>query len=119
MAKQNSVNLDITNNADGFSIAGGSTSRTLGVSGGYCDSNNQYGGTPTPEGRHSESGFTTLYNGSSLTVSSLSVSAGDYLSFLAIGQAPPFPPGTHNVTIRINNQSDANAVIDTITFQQV
>ena len=33
MAKQNSVNLDITNNADGFSIAGGSTSRTLGVSG--------------------------------------------------------------------------------------
>jgi len=34
MAKQNSVNLDITNNADGFSIAGGSTSRTLGVSGG-------------------------------------------------------------------------------------
>ena len=33
MAKQSSVNLDITNNADGFSIAGGSTSRTLGVSG--------------------------------------------------------------------------------------
>ena len=34
MAKQNSVNLDITNNADGFSIAGGSTSRILGISGG-------------------------------------------------------------------------------------
>jgi len=34
MAKQNSVNLDITNNADGFTMAGGTTPRTLGVSGG-------------------------------------------------------------------------------------
>ena len=34
MAKQNSVNLDITNNADGFSISGGVTGRTFGISGG-------------------------------------------------------------------------------------
>ena len=34
MAKQNSVNLDITNNADGFTMAGGTTPRSLGVSGG-------------------------------------------------------------------------------------
>jgi hypothetical protein len=33
MAKQNSVNLDITNNADGFDISGGTTSRKLTVSG--------------------------------------------------------------------------------------
>jgi hypothetical protein len=34
MAKQSSVNLDITNNADGFTMAGGTTPRSLGVSGG-------------------------------------------------------------------------------------
>lgn len=34
MAKQNSVNLDITNNADGFDVSGGTTSRKLTVSGG-------------------------------------------------------------------------------------
>ena len=34
MAKQNSVNLDITNNADGFSISGGTIGRTFGNSGG-------------------------------------------------------------------------------------
>jgi len=34
MPKQNSVNLDITNNADGFTMAGGTTPRSLGVSGG-------------------------------------------------------------------------------------
>lgn len=34
MAKQSSVNLDITNNADGFSISGGVTGRTFGISGG-------------------------------------------------------------------------------------
>jgi len=33
MAKQNSVNLDITNNPDGFDISGGSTSRKLTVTG--------------------------------------------------------------------------------------
>ena len=33
MAKQNSVNLDITNNADGFDVSGGTTSRKLTVSG--------------------------------------------------------------------------------------
>jgi hypothetical protein len=84
---------------------------------GYCDSSNQYGGTPTPEGRHDGRGFTTLYDGATLVVSSLSVSSGDYLSFLSIANAPPFD-GPHSVTIRINNQSDANAVLDTITFEQ-
>lgn len=34
MAKQSSVNLDITNNVDGFDISGGTTSRTLSVTGG-------------------------------------------------------------------------------------
>jgi hypothetical protein len=34
MGKQNSVNLDITNNPDGFDISGGSTSRKLTVTGG-------------------------------------------------------------------------------------
>ena len=34
MAKQSSVNLDITNNADGFSISGGTIGRTFGISGG-------------------------------------------------------------------------------------
>jgi hypothetical protein len=34
MAKQSSVNLDITNNADGFDISGGTTVRKLGVTGG-------------------------------------------------------------------------------------
>ena len=34
MAKQSSVNLDITNNADGFDISGGTISRKLGVTGG-------------------------------------------------------------------------------------
>lgn len=34
MAKQNSVNLDITNNSDGFDISGGTTSRKLTISGG-------------------------------------------------------------------------------------
>jgi hypothetical protein len=34
MAKQSSVNLDITNNSNGFDISGGTTSRTLGISGG-------------------------------------------------------------------------------------
>jgi hypothetical protein len=34
MAKQSSVNLDITNNADGFDISGGTTVRKLGITGG-------------------------------------------------------------------------------------
>jgi len=34
MAKQSSVNLDITNNADGFDISGGTIVRKLGISGG-------------------------------------------------------------------------------------
>jgi hypothetical protein len=34
MAKQSSVNLDITNNADGFDISGGTTARRLGITGG-------------------------------------------------------------------------------------
>lgn len=34
MAKQSSVNLDITNNSDGFSISGGTIGRTFGISGG-------------------------------------------------------------------------------------
>ena len=34
MAKQSSVNLDITNNSNGFDISGGTTPRTLGISGG-------------------------------------------------------------------------------------
>ena len=34
MAKQSSVNLDITNNADGFDISGGTTPRKLGITGG-------------------------------------------------------------------------------------
>ena len=34
MAKQSSVNLDITNNVDGFDISGGTTPRTLSVTGG-------------------------------------------------------------------------------------
>jgi hypothetical protein len=84
----------------------------------YCDSSNQYGGTPTPEGR-TTGGFSTLYNGSSLVVSSLSVSSGDYLAFFGFGNAPPFPPAVHSVTIRINNQSDSNAVLDTIIVQQM
>jgi len=33
MAKQNSINLDITNNADGFDIAGGTTERKLTFTG--------------------------------------------------------------------------------------
>ena len=33
MAKQNSVNLDVTNNADGFDLSGGATSRKLTVTG--------------------------------------------------------------------------------------
>ena len=82
----------------------------------YCGSSNQYGGTPTPEGSHygGSDGFTTLYNGATLVVSSLSVSSGDYLAFL--GYSNGFF-GTNSATIRINNQSDANAVIDTIIFE--
>ena len=34
MGKNNSVNLDITNNSDGFDISGGTTSRKLSVTGG-------------------------------------------------------------------------------------
>ena len=34
MAKQSSVNLDITNNPDGFDISGGTTLRKLSVTGG-------------------------------------------------------------------------------------
>lgn len=34
MAKQSSVNLDITNNVDGFDISGGTTVRKLGITGG-------------------------------------------------------------------------------------
>ena len=83
----------------------------------YCDSVNQYGGTPTPEGTVALA-FPTLYNGATLVVSSLSVSSGDYLAFLGSGNAPPFG-GPHSVTIRINNQSDANAVLDTIIVQQM
>jgi hypothetical protein len=85
----------------------------------YCDSSNQYGGTPTPEGKTIGYDFSTLYNGSSLVVSSLSVSSGDYLAFFGFGNAPPFPPAVHSVTIRINNQSDSNAVLDTIIIQQI
>jgi hypothetical protein len=85
-------------------------------SSGYGSSSNSYGGTPSPEGTHNGLGFTTLYDGATLVVSSLSVSSGDYLAFIGSANAPPF--GTNSVTIRINNQSDANAVIDTITFQQ-
>jgi hypothetical protein len=82
----------------------------------YCSSSNQYGGTPSPDGTHNGSGFTTLYDGATLVVSSLSVSSGDYLAFVGYANAPPF--GTNSVTIRINNQSDSNAVLDTITFSQ-
>lgn len=83
----------------------------------YCGSGNQYGGTPTPEGTVSQA-FPTLYNGATLSISSLSVSSGDYLAFLGSGNAPPFG-GPHSVTIRINNQSDSNAVLDTIIVQQM
>ena len=84
---------------------------------GYGGSDAQYGGTPTPTGTHigSQDGFTNLYNGSTLVVSSLSVSSGDYLSFLGVSNGEST---SYNVTIRINNQSDSNTVIDTITFQQ-
>ena len=88
---------------------------------GYCGSPNSWGGTPTPEGTSTSFGYTTLHDGSTLVVSSLSVSSGDYLSFLAYGNAPLFPPitpGENFITIRINNQTDGNAVIDTITFSQ-
>ena len=86
----------------------------------YGGSEFQYGGTPTPTGNHSggANGFADLYNGATLVVSSLSVSSGDYLAFLGYGNAPPFG-GPHSLTIRINNQSDANAVIDTIIFLQM
>jgi hypothetical protein len=86
----------------------------------YCDSGNGYGGTPTPEGTSQvgdgSDDWYYLYNGATLLVSSITVSAGDYLAFVAIGNAPPFDPGS--ITIRINNETDDNAVIDTILFQQ-
>jgi hypothetical protein len=85
----------------------------------YCGSSNQYGGTPTPEGTHEGfDGFTTLYNGATLVVSSLSVSSGDYLAFFGFGNAGAFDEPPNTVTIRIDNQTDGNAVIDTITFSQ-
>jgi hypothetical protein len=85
---------------------------------GYGDADPNYGGTPSPTGRHVLDlayGFASLYNGSTLVVSSLSVSSGDYLSFMTASNGLD---SSYNVTIRINNQSDSNAVIDTITFQQ-
>jgi len=95
-------------------------STATSTTGGYGEPFNAYGGTPTPTGNHTggQNGFTNLYNGATLVVSSLSVSSGDYLAFLGYGMASPFPPAVHSVTIRINNQSDSNAVLDTIIVQQ-
>jgi hypothetical protein len=88
MAKQNSVNLDITNNADGFSIAGGSTSRTLGVSG--ADITLVGSGTatltfPTTSTTVAGLGITQTFTASQtfssgITSSSLVVSGGSTLS---------------------------------------
>jgi hypothetical protein len=88
MAKQNSVNLDITNNADGFSIAGGSTSRTLGVSG--ADITLVGSGTatltfPTTSTTIAGLGITQTFTASQtfssgITSSSLVVSGGSTLS---------------------------------------
>ena len=89
--------------------------------GAYCDTNLNFSySAPIPEGRiyFGGAGQTTLYDGSSLVTSSVSVAANDYLTFIALGNAPPFPPATHTVTIQIRNSSDGNALLDTIVFQQ-
>lgn len=87
----------------------------------YCDANLNFSySAPVPEGRITAGQFgqTSLYNGSSLVTSSVSVAANDYLTFIALGNALPFPPATHTVTIEIRNSSDGNALLDTIIFQQ-
>ena len=84
--------------------------------GGYCDSSTNYG---FGSGRDSGLNYLTLYNGSSLVVSGITLGANNYLGFIAFGQAPPFPPATDNVVIQITNTSDSNTVLDTITFEQV
>ena len=89
--------------------------------GNYCDANLNFSySAPVPEGRilAGQFGQTSLYNGSSLVTSSLTAGPNDYLSFTGIGQAPPFPPATHAVTIQIRNSSNGNALLDTIVFQQ-
>ena len=85
----------------------------------YCDTFLNFNGSyssPVPEGR-TQGLPSTLYDGSSLVTSSITVNSGDYLSFVAYGNTP-FPLGNDSVTIRINNQTDGNAVLDTITFTQ-
>ncbi len=96
-------------------------STALSSAASYCGSSNSFGGTPTPEGTSTGFLWSALHNGTSLLVTTLNVSAGDYIAFQGFGQAPPFPPpipGENFITIRINNQTDGNAVIDTITFSQ-
>ncbi len=85
----------------------------------YCDTTLNFDGlysSPIPEGK-SQSLPNQLFDGSSLITSSITVNPGDYLSFNSYG-ANPFPLGSDSVTIRINNQTDGNAVLDTITFTQ-
>lgn len=84
---------------------------------GYCDTSLNFAGSyssPIPQGR--VQGLpTTVYNGDTQELLSLTAASGDYISFVSYGNAPF---GTHTATIQITNQSDGNAIIDTIIFRQ-
>lgn len=101
MAKQSSVNLDITNNADGFSISGGVTGRTFGIS----------GGTVTLE--YSLNSTNTYSQTASLTSSptDITVSNNQWLGFRSsyVSGASTVP-----TTFTITNVSDNNTTLDTV-----
>jgi len=59
-----------------------------------------------------------LYDGSSLLISSVSVSSGDYVGFWAFGNGDFWTGANPYVSINIRNQSDGNALLDTIRFEQ-
>lgn len=83
--------------------------------GGYCGPPVYGNGSPPAEG--SSNGFSdVLYDGSSLITTSLNVSSGDYLAFIAFGNSPF---GGEDLIIDVKNQSDGNILIQALAFYHV
>ena len=80
---------------------------------GYCTSSPQYGVGDGDVQTYGFDGWLTLASGATASVSN-----GHYVAFAGGGNAPPFPPATHNITIEIVNTSDGNTVLDTVTIEQ-
>ena len=99
MTKRNAINSDFTPNADGFSIGGGTTARTLTVSGGDIALSGGGGFTYTFPGATS-----TLYGTSSTPITSTNISATNLSS-----------TNVYSTTVTATTLSGTNVKATTVT----